>query len=97
VTVRSRFEGSALTSLHWCWLQLEIRSCLPLVLSGQLLFGGCWRGRELPTQLRIGVRKDQGKLAAHAWVEYQGHAIGEPEASHLHYAAFAEEIRGELP
>jgi hypothetical protein len=52
--------------------------------------------RGIATQLRIGVRKDQGKLAAHAWVEYQGHAIGEPEASHLHYAAFAEEMSGEL-
>ena len=50
----------------------------------------------IATQLRIGVRKDQGKLAAHAWVEYQGNAIGEPEGLHLHYAAFAEEMSGEL-
>jgi hypothetical protein len=50
----------------------------------------------IATQLRIGVRKDQGKLAAHAWVEYQGNAIGEPESSHLHYAAFVEEMSGGL-
>ena len=49
----------------------------------------------IATQFRIGVRKDGEKLAAHAWVERNGVAIGEPEASHLHYAAFAEEMSGE--
>jgi|SRR6266480_3546961 Transglutaminase-like superfamily len=46
------------------------------------------------TELRIGVRKDGGQFAAHAWVEYNAIAIGEPEAPHLHYAAFAEEMTG---
>jgi hypothetical protein len=49
----------------------------------------------IATQLRIGVRKDAGKFAAHAWVERLGTAIGEPDATHLHYSAFAEEISGE--
>ena len=49
----------------------------------------------IATQFRIGVRKDGEKFAAHAWVERDGVAIGEPEASHLHYAAFAEEMSGE--
>ena len=47
------------------------------------------------TQFRIGVRKDGEKFAAHAWVEREGVAIGERDASHLHYAAFAEELSGE--
>jgi Transglutaminase-like superfamily len=46
----------------------------------------------IATQFRIGVRKDGEKFAAHAWVERDGVAIGEPESSHLHYAAFAEEM-----
>lgn len=49
----------------------------------------------IATQYRIGVRKDGEKFAAHAWVEHDGVAIGEPEAQHLHYAAFAEKISGE--
>ncbi len=48
----------------------------------------------IATEFRIGVRKDGEKFAAHAWVERNGVAIGEPEASHLHYAAFAEEMSG---
>ena len=47
------------------------------------------------TQFRIGVRKDGETFAAHAWVERNGVAIGEPEAQHLHFAAFAEEMSGE--
>jgi len=49
----------------------------------------------IATQLRIGVRKDDEKFAAHAWVERDGVAIGEPTAPHVHYAAFAEELSGE--
>jgi hypothetical protein len=50
----------------------------------------------IAAQLRIGVRKESGKFTAHAWVEYDGIAIGEPESSHLHYAAFAEEMSGDI-
>lgn len=49
------------------------------------------------TQFRIGVQKDGEKFAAHAWVERNGVALGEPEESHLHFAAFAEGIPGDLP
>lgn len=49
----------------------------------------------IATQFRIGVRKEGEKFTAHAWVERQDVAIGEPDASHLHYAAFAEELSGE--
>jgi len=28
--------------------------------------------------LQIGVKNDSGKLQAHAWVEWQGHALQEP-------------------
>jgi Transglutaminase-like superfamily len=48
----------------------------------------------IATEFRIGVRKDGERFAAHAWVERDGVAIGEPEASHLHYAAFAQEMSG---
>jgi hypothetical protein len=47
-------------------------------------------------QLRIGVRKEGEKFAAHAWVEHEGTAVGEPEDTHVHYAAFAEEMSGDV-
>ena len=51
----------------------------------------------ITTQLRIGARKSEGKFEAHAWVERNGEAIGEPEGTHLHYAAFEKEFSGDLP
>lgn len=52
--------------------------------------------RNIASQLRIGVRKTGEKFEAHAWVECDGAAIAEPEASHLHYAPFAKEFSEEL-
>jgi hypothetical protein len=49
----------------------------------------------ISTQFRIGVKKDGEAFGAHAWVERDGKAIGEPEASHLHYVAFAGEMSGD--
>jgi hypothetical protein len=48
--------------------------------------------RGISAQLRIGVRKSGEKFEAHAWVERNGVAVGEPEANHLHYAPFAKEF-----
>ena len=46
-------------------------------------------GREgIASDLRVGIRKDGEKFEAHAWVEHEGKALNEPEATHLHYAAF---------
>jgi Transglutaminase-like superfamily len=42
----------------------------------------------LPAVLRIGVRKVSEKFEAHAWVEYAGAALNQPEEPHQHYAAF---------
>lgn len=46
-------------------------------------------GRQgIGSDLRVGVRKEREKFEAHAWVERDGTALNEPEAKHLHYAAF---------
>jgi Transglutaminase-like superfamily len=50
----------------------------------------------IATQLRIGARKSGEKFEAHAWVERNGVAIGEPDGTHLHYAAFEKEFSGEI-
>jgi len=50
-------------------------------------------GRQgIPSQLRIGIRKKNAKFEAHAWVEFEGAALNEPEDKHHHYAAFEGEI-----
>ncbi len=50
-------------------------TCLPrsLVLQRFLVHRG------LPAVLRIGVRREGGQIAGHAWVEVAGQAVGEPE------------------
>jgi len=56
---------------------------------------GLWyllRRQGIISQLRIGVRKSNGSFEAHAWVEYAGEALNQPEATHLHYAAFEKEF-----
>jgi len=50
------------------------------------------RTREIPACLRIGVRKENEKFEAHAWVELHGEALNQPEELHRHYAAFDQDL-----
>jgi hypothetical protein len=52
------------------------------------------RREELPSRLRIGVRKDGGALLAHAWVELAGQVVNDTAAS---VAAFAPLTRAAEP
>ncbi len=54
---------------------LYAMTCLrrALVLQRMLGLQGC------RSELRIGVRKEEGRLAAHAWVEFDGRPVGEAE------------------
>jgi hypothetical protein len=46
-------------------------------------------GRQgISSELHIGIRKENEKFQAHAWVERDGTALNEPEEHHHHYAAF---------
>jgi hypothetical protein len=46
-------------------------------------------GRQgIPSHLRIGIRKEEEKFEAHAWVECDGTALNEPDEHHHHYSAF---------
>jgi len=46
------------------------------------------RRQGIASELRIGVRKDGGELAAHAWVEYAGAVINDSPESIQRFAAF---------
>lgn len=62
--------------------------CLPQSLSLWLLL----RRQGVASELRIGVRKNAGRLEAHAWVELCGVALDDPMNSRLPYAPFARSI-----
>jgi hypothetical protein len=42
----------------------------------------------IPSDIRIGTRKIDYRLEAHAWVERNGVALNEFDQAHLHYAPF---------
>jgi len=44
----------------------------------------------IASHLRVGIRKENEKLKAHAWIERDGAVLNEPEEHHRHYAAFDE-------
>lgn len=50
------------------------------------------RKQGIPACLRIGVRKENERFEAHAWVELRGEALNQPEELHRHYAAFDEDF-----
>lgn len=68
-------------------------SCLEESLALWWLLGR----RGIASQLRIGIRKENAQLEAHAWVEFEGVALNEPEAKHHHYSAFEAEISAAPP
>lgn len=50
-----------------------------------------WQGME--PELRIGLRRVQGTLESHAWLEYQGQVIGDRPAVQQDYCAFEDAIK----
>lgn len=57
-------------------------------LHRSLLLWWTLRRAGLDCRLRIGVRKDEGELAAHAWIEHQGRAINDQPAVADEFAPF---------
>lgn len=58
-------------------------TCLRRALTLQKLLAQ----RGIPVELKIGVRKEDGLLLAHAWIQYQGKIVGEPERITETYSA----------
>jgi hypothetical protein len=53
----------------------------------------------METELRFGVMKSEGRLAAHAWLEHEGRALGEPALVEEKFAKLlqARELRKAYP
>ncbi len=60
----------------------------PTCLSESLALWFLLRHQDIPASLRIGVRKTATKFEAHAWVEFDGVALNQPDEHHRHYSAF---------
>jgi hypothetical protein len=63
-------------------------SCLPQ----SLVLWWLLRRQGLAGELRIGVNPLEGRLEAHAWVEFQGHILNDCEDVHLRFAPFPGSI-----
>lgn len=70
-------QGAAAWSLHH-------PTCLHRSLTLWWLLGR----QGIASELRIGVRKEQGRFEAHAWVEYQGMALNDGLDVGSRFAAF---------
>ena len=86
----AREEVQATCRMVWAALRYSLAqySCLEESLTLWYLL----RKQGIPACLRIGVRKENEKFEAHAWVEHDGEALNQDEAMHKHYAAFEEDL-----
>ncbi|MBI4526967.1 MAG: lasso peptide biosynthesis B2 protein [Deltaproteobacteria bacterium] len=63
------------------------RTCYtPMCLHRSLLLWTFLRRRGIAGHLRLGVRKEQERLQAHAWVEYEGSILNDAEDVHDRFA-----------
>jgi hypothetical protein len=62
------------------------RTCL----TRSLLLGWLLRRRGVESQLRIGVRLNQGALDAHAWVEWEGVPVNDRPDVGMQFASFGD-------
>jgi Transglutaminase-like superfamily len=60
----------------------------PTCLAQSLALWYLLEDSELSADLRIGVRISAQTFQAHAWVEYQGTVLNEPEQRHRHFSQF---------
>jgi hypothetical protein len=60
----------------------------PSCLAKSLTLWWLLKRQGIDSHLRIGIRKEDDKFEAHAWVERDGAALNEPDEHHHHYAAF---------
>jgi len=74
---------------HARYNHLYPMTCLCRALTLQKLLSE----RGIAAELKIGVRKEAGQLSAHAWLEYQGKPLGEPERIKEQYAALMKAPR----
>jgi Transglutaminase-like superfamily len=81
------FERARLTA-HMVYAAERHGLFRPTCLALSLTLWWLLERQGIESHLRVGIRKEDGKFEAHAWVERDGAALNEPEKQHHHYAAF---------
>jgi hypothetical protein len=71
---------------HWLDVAGRVHPTRPRCLHRSLALHYWLRSADLPSVLRIGVRKEGHELKAHAWVELDGRPIAEPLDAILAFA-----------
>lgn len=71
-------------------VQLAAKYCQPWAncLKTSLVLWGLLRRQGIESELRIGVKKDEGNFAAHAWVEWQGFVLNDTQNVRDRFAMF---------
>ena len=64
----------------------------PNCLSRSLVLWWLLARQGFPAELRIGARKNDAALEAHAWVELAGRVLGEDNDPHTQFAAFEQPV-----
>ena len=64
----------------------------PNCLSRSLVLWWLLARQGFPAELRIGARKKDAALEAHAWVELAGRVLGEDDDPHTQFAAFEQPV-----
>lgn len=64
----------------------------PNCLQRSLVLWWLLRTQGVEGDLRIGVRKQEGRFEAHAWVEYEGEILNDRKDIHQYFAAFSGAI-----
>lgn len=64
----------------------------PNCLQKSLVLWWLLRHQGIESDLRIGVRKQDGRLEAHAWVEYQGYVLNDSSDVARRFLPFADRI-----
>jgi hypothetical protein len=83
-------SGRAAQTAHMVGLADQHGLVHPSCLVKSLTLWWLLRREGIPADLRIGIRKENEKFEAHAWVERDGAALNEPEEHHRHFTAFDE-------
>jgi hypothetical protein len=66
----------------------------PNCLERSLALWWLLRGRSIVTEVRVGARKREQIFEAHAWVEYGGTVLNDPDETHLDFVPFDGPIAG---
>ena len=74
--------GHAQRLAELAWLAGTYGPVRATCLRQSLLTYLCLRRRGLAPQLRLGARHQEGRFDAHAWVELDGHALGQKDLQH---------------